>query len=395
MKKVLVLSFSNIARDPRVLRQVQWLSGQVELSVAGYGVPPASFSGNWIKLEKWKKRPWHQKWRVFYEIPLRALLVWIGSFERLYWMNPVHRAALEQLHGGAYDLIVANDLDVLPLSIELAKEGQAKILFDAHEFKAGQKSDGRWLERLRRTARFWDGIARICIPRADGMFTVCEGSRDLHEKLYGKRALVLTNAPAREQLSPSPLVAGKVRMVHHGAAGRTRRIEDMVLTVRRLDERFSLDLYLMAEDASSKAYVEQLKALAEGDSRIRFHPPMPPVELGRGANGYDVGLYLLPPLNLNQALALPNKLFEFIQSRLAIVIGPSQEMAKVVRKYDCGWVAPDFSVESLVRTLSAIDEKELAHKKACSDVAAQYECAEVNRSTFTQEASRLLGIMLS
>ena len=55
-------------------------------------------------------------------------------------------------------------------------------------------------------------------------------------------------------------------------------------------------------------------------------------ELPRMANDYDVGLYLLPPTNFNQRYALPNKFFEFIQGRLAIAIGPSPEMAKLVER---------------------------------------------------------------
>ena len=49
------------------------------------------------------------------------------------------------------------------------------------------------------------------------------------------------------------------------------------------------------------------------------------------ANQYDVGVFLLPASFPNQVHVLPNKLFDYIQARLAVAIGPSHEMAEVVR----------------------------------------------------------------
>ena len=47
---------------------------------------------------------------------------------------------------------------------------------------------------------------------------------------------------------------------------------------------------------------------------------------------YDIGLFILSPINFNYYHALPNKLFEFIQARLAIAVSPSPEMARIVHR---------------------------------------------------------------
>ena len=46
-----------------------------------------------------------------------------------------------------------------------------------------------------------------------------------------------------------------------------------------------------------------------------------------------------PPINFNNKLALPNKLFDYVQARLGVLIGPSPEMVHYVEEYDLGEVA--------------------------------------------------------
>ncbi len=51
MKKVLILSFSTIASDPRVMRQIRLLEHDYELTVAGHGERPAG-SFRYVKVDK-------------------------------------------------------------------------------------------------------------------------------------------------------------------------------------------------------------------------------------------------------------------------------------------------------------------------------------------------------
>jgi hypothetical protein len=87
-------------------------------------------------------------------------------------------------------------------------------------------------------------------------------------------------------------------------------------------------------------------------------------------NRYDLGLYILPPRNLNLKHALPNKLFEFIQARLGVAIGPSIEMRKIVEEFDCGVVASDFTPKSLAVKLNALDGNQVGYYKNQADRAA-------------------------
>jgi hypothetical protein len=85
---------------------------------------------------------------------------------------------------------------------------------------------------------------------------------------------------------------------------------------------------------------------------------------------YDIGIFICPPTTFNLQYALPNKLFEYIQARLVVAIGPSIEMQKIVQKYQCGIVASDFEPETLAKELNELEYDEVVSYKCQSNVAA-------------------------
>ena len=103
-------------------------------------------------------------------------------------------------------------------------------------------------------------------------------------------------------------------------------------------------------------------------------------------NSYDIGLYYLEPTGFNVTFNLPNKFFEFIQARLALAIGPSPNMAEVVRQYQCGFIAEEFSIESMVNTLKDLTSEKIDLAKKNSDIAAKDLCYE-------KESERLLNLI--
>jgi hypothetical protein len=139
-----------------------------------------------------------------------------------------------------------------------------------------------------------------------------------------------------------------------------------------------------------KSIADEYRANYGVVSEVLMNAP-PFCDLPRYLNQYDVGLYLLPPTNFNYQLALPNKLFEFVQARLAVAIGPSLEMARLVREYDCGIVSDEFSPESLARRLNELDREHIDHFKQRSHFAARELCFEKNSEVLLGMINRLMG----
>ena len=105
-------------------------------------------------------------------------------------------------------------------------------------------------------------------------------------------------------------------------------------------------------------------------------PPVPTEDLVPTLNQYDVGIHQLPATNTNHVVAMPNKFYEYVQARLALVIGPNEGMAQLVRKYGLGVVAEDFTVAALSEAISSLTAPEVSKFKANSNLAAKSLSAE-------------------
>ena len=112
---------------------------------------------------------------------------------------------------------------------------------------------------------------------------------------------------------------------------------------------------------------------------MRVLPPVPSQELVAFANAYDVGVFLLPARYPNQVHVLPNKLFDYIQARLAVAIGPSPEMAEIVREWECGVVSASFTPEAFAEALDGLSVDRVERMKSNADRAARVLNANANR----------------
>jgi hypothetical protein len=86
----------------------------------------------------------------------------------------------------------------------------------------------------------------------------------------------------------------------------------------------------------------------------------------------------LQPSSFNNLHALPNKLFEFTQACLAVAIGSSPEMARIIQEYSCGIVTDDLALSSVARVLNQLTQADMHLLKASSDRAVRVHTVENN-----------------
>jgi glycosyltransferase involved in cell wall biosynthesis len=384
VSRALVISYSDLARDPRVDRQISFLASEHDVVAAGLAPPEGGVE--FIDLSPQRRHGVGEVARqarslrgIAESLTLRTL----GQHERAYWRYPLNRLAVRRLAGVAADVVIANDLSALPLAIRVA--GDAPVIFDAHELSTEEHSQIGWWRML--VAPHADALLRRGLPRVAAMMTVSSGIAMAYAERYGARPLVVTNAPPERALEPSP-VAEPIRLIHHGIAVAERRLELMIEAMDLVDERFTLDLMLVPSQAR---YLARLRRLAATRPRVRLLDPIPQRSIVEWCNAYDVGVFVLPPRNRNQLHVLPNKLFEFIQARLAVVIGPSPEMARIVREHGCGLVARDFTAQGLAEALATQTPADIAAYKQRSNVAARSLNAEQNRAALLSLVEHVLG----
>lgn len=373
-KRVLILSFSPIATDPRVMRQIQSIESRFDLTVAGFGAKP---SGNFA---------FHDVGAApsgFFNKLIKALLLLFGFNELYYWRMSFVRNSLIALQGQRFDLVIANDVNTIAIALRIA-DG-APVLLDAHEYSPREFED-LWRWRLF-FQRFYTYLCQRYLPQVAGMTTVCQGIAQEYRQ-FGVNPVVVSNCPVAQELPIRKVNPQQIRLVHHGVSIPSRRLELMLEMLKFLDHRYTLDLMLVE---SNSAYMRHLRSLASTDSRIRFRDPVPMQQIPSSINDCDIGLFLLPPVNFNYAMALPNKFFEFVQARLAVAIGPSPEMARVAEQYGFGIISDTFEPRELAARIASLSASDIDALKLKADAAARELNAARNAEIFTAQVDRILN----
>ena len=369
--------FSDLAREPRVHRQLAALRGRHRL--IGIGTAPPAFDDvEFIPVKLGARKTPAARVRT-------AAQLLGGRFEQYYWDLPHVRALAEQLQRIRADVIIAHDVDTLPAVVRHAKG--ARILYDAHDYAPRQFEDRLYFRLF--FQRYVTYLTNTYAPRTDRMITVCGGLADEFHREAGVRAEVITNARDYVELAPRlRSAADPIRLVHHGAAIRSRRIERMIEAMGHLDARFQLDLLLVE---NSPGYVDELRRLAARYPNVAIRPAVPMLELAQALNErYDVGVFHLEPVNFNYRNALPNKLFDYLQARLAVVVSPSVEMARLVEETGCGVVARDFTVRAFADAIAGLTHDRINAFKQRAHAAARPKSSEPNIERIRQLVGELL-----
>jgi hypothetical protein len=304
---------------------------------------------------------------------IQAIRLKTGKFEDYYWHHPFIKKAHNILAGNRWDLILANDLMSLPLAIKIGKPFRSKIIVDAHEYEPLHFDDRWWFNFFLKG--YWAYIASNYLPQANAMTTVCESIASEYQNNFGVSCQVLNNATQFHQLEPTPVDPNEIRMVHHGICNPSRKLEKMIELMSYLDGRFTLDMMLVPDN---RRYYNKLASMADGNPRVKLRKPVAMRDIVTTINDYDIGIFLLSPKAFNYRMALPNKIFEFVQARLAVAVWPSPEMAKIVAHYRLGIVSEEFNITSAARSLNALTTKDIVRFKSHSNIAASSLCAEQN-----------------
>ncbi len=353
--RLLILAFSPLRSDARVLRQIRLLSDDCAITTVGYGEAPPGVVEH-IRIPD-EIVAWHKD---------RRMLI-ARRYQRVYDTMPVIRHLRSVLQPGSWDAVLANDVETVPLALTLGAGG---VHADLHEYASRQNEESwRWRSFV---APYQRWTVRRWVSHADSVTTVGAELAAEYRREFGIDAGIVVNASPYADRSPTP-VGSPLRLVHSGLARRNRSLEVMIDAVRATRREVTLDLYLMPNDL---AYLAELVEIAADLPQVRFHEPVSPGELGECLARCDVGVFVLPPLTFNYRYTLPNKFFDFVQARLGIIVGPSPEMAGLVERHNLGLVLDDFSAQGLAAALDALSDEQVAAFKAASHQVAEELSAE-------------------
>jgi glycosyltransferase involved in cell wall biosynthesis len=191
--------------------------------------------------------------------------------------------------------------------------------------------------------------------------------------------------PEKEVTSDKWKIGNRKMILYQGALNVGRGIEHVITAMHHLEGA----VFVIAGDGDIR---EQLlkQVLAENvGEQVIFTGRIPLEELHNLTRHASVGLSIEQNLGLNYYFALPNKLFDYIQAGVPVLVSDLPEMRKVVMDYDIGLILHKHNTEALVEKLREMLYDEAQRKKWNANLAKAAE-----ELCWEREEEKLLKIYL-
>ncbi len=230
-----------------------------------------------------------------------------------------------------YDVLWSNDLDSLLANYLASSIRRKRIIFDSHEYFTEVPE----LVNRPRVKKIWKTLEQMILPKLKDILTVSPSIVMLYKEEYNIDSKLLRNVPF--SLKDIPKVEniredGKKILLYQGAINVNRGIEYMVKSMKYIDNAI---LYILGK---GDVY-DQIRSLITElhlEEKVKMLGEIPLEKLSGYTVQADLGLSLEEDMGLNYRFALPNKLFNYIQAGLPVLVSYLPEMKNLVQHYNVG-----------------------------------------------------------
>lgn len=240
------------------------------------------------------------------------------------------------------DMILGNDLDVMPATFLAGRLRGKPVVYDTHEYYLGMPElNGKPVIK-----KVWAAIEKMIFPRLNYIYTICQSFCELYFKDYGKQLWYVRNVPPlaseisdlyAEQIAGivNQLPKGKELLLFQGAGiNPDRGVEELVLSMQHLDaQRFHL-LIVGGGDL-----FERIIAMVDAHQLhncITIIPKVPFPVLRYITQQATLGFTLDKPNNINHLYGLPNKIFDYLHAGVPVLSSRLPELEWIISEYKVG-----------------------------------------------------------
>jgi glycosyltransferase involved in cell wall biosynthesis len=256
-------------------------------------------------------------------------------------------------------MLVSNDLDTLLAVFLVARIKSIPLVFDSHEYftELPELIDRRFVRRV------WKGLEKALLPKIQYGYTVCQSISKAYYDKYGVRLAVVRNLPMGT-IQPQSIYKQEENkqpdlIIYQGAINMGRGLETMIRAMTYLDQ---YRLQIFGEGTITRDLVKLRDSLSLGH-RVEFMGRIPFGELGTYTRQAALGISLEENIGLNYYYALPNKLFDYIQAGIPVLVSDLPEMRKIVSDFEIGQVVRDRDPESLAKQVEKMMSSQEERKK--------------------------------
>lgn len=310
MKRVILLATSDLVADQRVHRTALTLHRN-GFDVVAIGrrlkSTPKSFA------TEYKKH--------LFKLPFRTGICFYAAFN--LW-------AFIYLLFHRFSIVQANDLDTLLAARMACFIKRKPLVYDSHELFTEVPE----LLNRRFAKGFWMWLEKMLVPGLKHCSTVSNGVSNELKSRHGVDFTVIRNLPLRKDLPETTSSVSAKTIIYQGALNLGRGLERLITALQYLND---CKLIIVGTgDIEPK-----LRLLSRGfslDNRITFLGKVPLNELHPITCKATIGVSLEEDMGLSYRYALPNKLFDYVQAGLPVLVSDLPEMKGLVEKYGVGMV---------------------------------------------------------
>jgi len=230
------------------------------------------------------------------------------------------------------DILVANDLDTLPANYLVSVLRRKKIVFDAHElFSEVPELIGRNIVK-----EIWLRIERWLLPKVNYSYTVCQSIADIYKEKYGINIKVVRNIPLRlDKIDRSNRYPGLPLtgfILYQGSVNQGRGLETLIDACEYIHDI----KFIIVGDGDIVQTINQRITNKNLKNKVILLGKLPFEDLERVTPYAALGISVEELQGLNYYYALPNKLFDYIQSEIPVLVSDFPEMSNIVKSYKVG-----------------------------------------------------------
>lgn len=328
-KKIITSAFSNLYTDQRIEKVCQTLytdGYQIEL-----------IGNDWGGAEP-MERPY-----PFYRIHLKSKSLKTAYFEFNWKLYQILKKKADK-----NTILHANDIDAILPNYLISKQLNIPLVFDSHEiFTEMPAIQGRLSQKI------WRLLERNTVPHVRFMMTESQSYADWFEKHYGVKPVVVRNIPRRIETVPTITENHPKVVIYQGVINMSRGIDKAILAMKFLE---NTELVIVGDGPMRKTY-EHLVRENHLEEKVKFLGKLKPENLRKVTKKADVGLSIEENGGVSYLYSLPNKVSDYIQARVPIVMINFPEMMRVKSQFEVGEVITDHQPETIAKAIRKVLEK--------------------------------------
>ncbi len=246
-----------------------------------------------------------------------------------------------------FDVLLSNDLDTLPANFLASKVKQKSLVYDSHEYFTEVPE----LINRPKAKKTWEWLEEKMVPKIKHAYTVCNSIAKVYEEKYGVAFKVVRNIPVSQSIQPDKKENKNTRKIilYQGAVNIGRGLKQVILAMHHVENA----KLIIAGDGDIKSELEQLVGKENLQNKVEFTGRLPLEKLTKLTPQADLGLSVEEDLGLNYRFALPNKLFDYIQAQVPVLVTDLPEMSAIVNQYKVGEITSSLEPKFLAQKIDA------------------------------------------